>query len=434
MSNNLHLEEQLLWIIFAKKVEGEPEKLSMVLMLIQSAKELLLSIRDTFPTYTKHDETHSINVIRLMGELLGSRINDITALEGAILILSAYYHDIGMVYNEYERNSIDKESDFKKFLDQFPDYYVEWGKNNKVSEKMAEFYWRYRHPDRVFERINKIDDDKISWGSRPLKAPLGLVCKSHGYDINKLKDDNSFDNRYLAQADLKFCAILLRLADIIDFDSTRSPIEIYNSLNLKTKGKVISDTEWRKHLCSDGFNFKDFQEKGDDIIYIASPDDPYVEHEIRSFLDMIDNEFAKCSGMLSYCSDKWKDLSLPNKINRKDICGTNYKYGEHRFTLDQQGILDLLMGENLYNDPLVFIRELLQNAIDTTRFRELYETDPGYKPKIIVSQWYDDDKYQWIKIDDNGMGMDEDIINKYLLKVGKSYYNSNEFEAQKIKF
>ena len=50
-----------------------------------------------------------------------------------------------------------------------------------------------------------------------------------------------------------------------------------------------------------------------------------------------------------------------------------YIYGEYRFALEKEDILNLLMGENLYSESDVFVRELLQNAIDTSRFRGFYE-------------------------------------------------------------
>jgi hypothetical protein len=36
----------------------------------------------------------------------------------------------------------------------------------------------------------------------------------------------------LGKADLLFCAILLRLADILDFDNSRTPDEVYTYLEL----------------------------------------------------------------------------------------------------------------------------------------------------------------------------------------------------------
>lgn len=49
-------------------------------------------------------------------------------------------------------------------------------------------------------------------------SELGDVCKSHNEGQSYLKNMNSIYGQ-----DAKFCAIVLRLADILDLDNTRAP-------------------------------------------------------------------------------------------------------------------------------------------------------------------------------------------------------------------
>ena len=431
------LKDLPLWNEFEKK--ADPSHIAMVQKLVNHASNNLKLIRDTFPTYTLHDHTHSANVVRLMGELLGEKIHEITALEGAILIMSAYYHDIGMVFKEAERNNLQNEEGFKPFLHKHPAAQIEIHKNDgELTSYVAEWYCRWCHPERVYLFLNEIDED-LKWGKTPLKDALGAVCESHGKDISELLDEDRFNPDFLiGQADLRFCAILLRLADILDFDNSRAPEEIYSYLDLKERDNPIkktSDVEWKKHLCSDGFIFP--KGKSNEIGIIAAPEEPAVEHDLREFIKIIENEFMKCSNMLQRHVGRWHSLSLPERINTNNIKSKNYKYGEHRFSLDQEQVLELLMGENLYDNPFVFIRELLQNAIDTCRHRQFYEESQGnidYKPKIEIYDWRDANYNHWVRIDDNGMGMNEEKIHNYLLKVGNSFYNSNQFEAEKLEY
>jgi len=58
------------------------------------------------------------------------------------------------------------------------------------------------------------------------------------------------------KADLKFFAILLRRADILDFDKTRSPKSIFKHLGLnkpKNEDEEISQREYPKHIAFDCF-------------------------------------------------------------------------------------------------------------------------------------------------------------------------------------
>lgn len=138
---------------------------------------------------------------------------------------------------------------------------------------------------------------------------------------------------------------------------------------------------------------------------------------------------------LNYCSDRYRNFRLPDRINKIVINSQGYIYGEHRFALEQQDVLNLVMGESLYKDPYVYVRELLQNAIDTSRHRRFYENAQGISRSpeqelvIEVTHWTDNDGYKWGRVDDYGMGMDRNIIENYMIKIGKSYYNSPDFKA-----
>ena len=78
------------------------------------------------------------------------------------------------------------------------------------------------------------------------------------------------------------------------------------------------------------------------------------------------------------------------------------------------------MGERLYKNPCVALRELLQNAFDAIEYRSSLD-ESGYLPKVTVTL---NDEY--LTVEDNGIGMDEDIFKKYFINVGKSYYSSPE--------
>src|SRR5258708_24930732 len=165
------------------------------------------------------------------------------------------------------------------------------------------------------------------------------------------------------------------------------------------------------------------------------PSPPYIEQGIRTFLDLIDFELSAARKVSKVCSEKWQNFPFPEKIDRSEIRSDNYVSGRFRFSLSEDKILNLLTGDNLYPDHFVFIRELLQNAIDTVRHRVFIERNDKSKiePRpLTVSYFKDPEGYYWLREDDCGMGMSQDIIEKYLLNKGNSYYQSDEFKLQKI--
>lgn len=438
------LEETLIYQHF--KNNATPEQITLVTTNTKNAADRLMLVRDTFPTYTLHNEQHVLNVIDLMGKILGERIKELDPLESAILIMSAYYHDIGMVFTEDEHDSIQKEIEFNNFIKKYPKAHLrifefqneDTENENLIPDDVAEWYCRWIHPDRSADFVN--NHCELLWDKFPINEPIAAVCKSHGYSISEVYKWDSISIDFLGKVDLLFCSLVLRLADILDFDNSRSPEEVYNYLGLskrKNKRDSISDVEWMKHLCSLGFIFisTDRNERYP-IKFASAPDEPAVEYDVREFLNTIENEFDKCNAILKFCSTRWQNFHLPLTINRSDIKSKGYTYGEFRFTLQQDQILTLLMGENLYSDPYAFIRELVQNSIDTTRHREVFEKSKGntnYSSKpIMFSTWNDNDGYTWLRIDDYGMGINEDIITNYFLKVGQSYYQSEQFKVEQI--
>src|ERR1044072_1128942 len=114
----------------------------MVRGLTRRAADRLDLVRDTFPTYTLHNRVPAFNVIELMGQLLGPEVEKITPLEGAMSRLRAYYHDIGMVFDEAERRNIASEPDFSRFLKDHPEAAVRVGKSKPVPLDEAEAYCR----------------------------------------------------------------------------------------------------------------------------------------------------------------------------------------------------------------------------------------------------------------------------------------------------
>ena len=128
-------------------------------------------------------------------------------------------------------------------------------------------------------------------------------------------------------------------------------------------------------------------------------------------------------------------LKLPSNVNReyirprRDIRGRPiYTFSKTRFTLDQDKVVDLLMGTSLYGNPAVALRELLQNSIDACMVREAFETSWGneYRPSIQIAL-VEKDARQFIVVEDNGIGMDENIVQNYYSKVGACFYSSPEF-------
>lgn len=89
---------------------------------------------------------------------------------------------------------------------------------------------------------------------------------------------------------------------------------------------------------------------------------------------------------------------------------------EHRFQVDLRGIIEIL-SEHLYSGPQVFLRELLQNAVDAITARE--KLDKTFAPSVTL-ELSQDAGTPVLVFKDNGVGLLEDEVHQFLATIGKS--------------
>ncbi|AOR32808.1 hypothetical protein BFF78_18605 [Streptomyces fodineus] len=102
-----------------------------------------------------------------------------------------------------------------------------------------------------------------------------------------------------------------------------------------------------------------------------------------------------------------------------------------RFRLDEERIQELLMGENLYRDRSLAIRELYQNALDACRYLRASWAARGqdtYQGKITFRQGYDpDERRYFLECEDNGIGMDETVLAEVFSRAGVRFSDHSRF-------
>ena len=89
----------------------------------------------------------------------------------------------------------------------------------------------------------------------------------------------------------------------------------------------------------------------------------------------------------------------------------------HRFQINLRGIIDLL-SNHLYSRPEVFVRELLQNAVDAITARQQFT--PKHSGEITLATTTPRGKPPTLEVTDNGIGLTEDEIHRFLATVGET--------------
>lgn len=422
------LEDTKLWHVYLNKLPANDERITWMRKVYETAVINLKEVAQEFRNYTLHDETHVLNVLDAMGGLLGDWTEKLTAEEIELLILAASLHDLGMVYTEDDKAfCFEDEAGYKKFLAEHCPELIGYTPDD-WSEEVRQWYLRTLHPFRVSDVLSG-NAWKDLFAGCPMqiisKRYILAVCQAHGEEPMELQNNPDLQYLEAGNVDPLFCALLLRLADLLDFDDTRAPRVLYGNTAYSEKSRE----EWDKHQVSAGFRYPD-SPSAKELPYKAQCKNPAIEHAVRNFLDWVDDELGNCVRLQRYCKTGWRqEFTFPRAVSRREIESDGYMSGDFCLTMDQDRILTLLMGENLYDNRDVFVRELLQNAIDATLLRG--QMDSSFVPedaRIDFWEWSDSEGNLWFRIDDQGTGMTLGMMQRYFLKVGNSYYTSQELK------
>lgn len=116
---------------------------------------------------------------------------------------------------------------------------------------------------------------------------------------------------------------------------------------------------------------------------------------------------------------------------------------------NNQKMISFFASEQFYHSQDVFIRELLQNAYDACNTRQALEWSWGaefleateaellhavrrdYVPRIVISY---NSKSRVLFVEDNGIGINESDLHKYVASLGSSYYTSKAFRQQRLAY
>lgn len=334
-------------------------------------------------------------------------------------------------YNNFRKTYPNVIDDIETYIES-----KEYSRATLLEEYLICEYIRKNHALNARKIIATDWNGKIKYKNTDLLPELIDICFSHNenyiYVLNMETIKVCGYNEYLC---VPFVAVILRLADIIDFDPKRTPDVLFSHLSVKNP---VSLNEWKKHQSINAWTFN-----SEMLVYSAQCEHPATEATIRKFCDMIDYELSNCTLILSNLNSnllgdeikKYK-IHLPTKVDREKITAKKdyitgkylYTYHDTIFTLNKTQVIDLLMGTKLYENQEVVLRELVQNSIDACMVRKILcdSYNETYIPRLEVN-FYCENGFDYLCVDDNGIGMNQYVIDNYYTKIGSSYYRSNEF-------
>lgn len=467
--------------------EASADNFNIDNILYELAKEIdkksssqLKKIISILNEFDNHDSDHSKSIISYIENILGlTIIEKLTKYELFLLFTSAYLHDIGMALPDWELNCIDiienqyelnkhtntfsykdsvefisrnKKKIYNNFEEQCKKWFFGFKEENELicylakvcieyqklrnceskigsdKEHIKITFIRQTHNERSFTYINNLKHhfkDKFreqGWAEK-LCGDLAQICRLHCTQISEIeKLDNKRSYMDNLENDLQLVASLLRIGDILDYSYNRAPNTLRESKIFKSS---YSLEQWLIKSESISVYIKD------NAIYFSGYfQKPEFFYKIHKYLDWVDYELGYLNSCVLVKNNKYNINLKPTVIRDKidyDKEIFKPKLGV-KFSIDNNKILKLLMSTGLYKDEFACLRELYQNSIDACNFRyeKLKSKDLIFKGKVEFGINHHDD-HSTLFCHDNGIGMDQNIIENYLLNIGNSFYTSNEF-------
>ena len=419
--------DDLTFIRYLKEIRSP--FLAKISEVYEKVKDILNNrIQHIFPNYTLHNTGHSFRIMEYMSKLVGN-YRELNELEIVLLVYSALLHDIGMAVSQEDIESIKS--------DNFPYCDVKFSSMMKImkdDESLAlQEYIRRIHASlskRYIEENLTSDLTIPNLTSLDFVNELALICQSHTEDkdwiknnlgTNDVRGDYSFNAQYIAT--------ILRLADILDIDGNRTPHNLYKLIS----PEGLSDEEWKQHFVILNnekviLNQKTKQKK---IVFHGKATNPNIHRKILTYISWVESELKSAVDIVNGMSDRYNLIyETTPEVN---IQTQGYTFSDYKMTLEFKAISSLLMGEKIYGDKTLGLRELIQNSIDACRIRAEKENtnfefgEDAYTPKIKVVL---DKSKNTVTIKDNGIGMSMDVIKKHFLNIGVSYYGSTDFQLK----
>jgi len=392
-----------------------------------------------FPEYTPHDEQYHLKrLFYVADKMLGDEIiENMNATELFLLSVSLYGHDWGMAVSEEEKKYIltgcnDDASTTVNLLDDEKNRIREFCRIKNIELGKIELedwreYIRLTHAFRSGKRIKKYFEP-ISSGVADFAS---RICEGHWLEFDIIDDYTSYPTDASIHREIvnvKALTIYVRLIDLLDLGEDRTPFVLWKFVAPRNK---FSKLEWAKHRALQPVTFPQYQ-LARSIQVEGSTDDQNVFMSIMDLKRYVDEQFRQCSDILNRINHSYHKLNISHIDWR--IAPRGFEPVAIQFEFDRNRMFDILGDEIYQSNPYVFIRELLQNAIDAIEMRTeiLEKKDLSFIPKIKLKVIEDDNCFT-VEITDNGIGMDEYIIRNYLAVAGKSYYRSSDFQKEGLK-
>ena len=224
-----------------------------------------------FPDFTDHTVLHTLDILELCNQLIGSQMEKLTAEDLYVLLMGALFHDVGMGVSV---------SDFEQFRQALgipepaDDNARAWAVRDHHQELSALYLEKYWH-------LMDIPNEAYA------KAII-QVCRGHRK--TDLMDTENYPPQFEVEpgkaVSLPYLAALICLADELDISSERNVSFLYD---VEKMPSARDRREFRKHMA-----IRRVELTPDRVVVYAWTEDPELRGGVQDVTDKLRDKLLMC--------------------------------------------------------------------------------------------------------------------------------------------
>jgi Histidine kinase-, DNA gyrase B-, and HSP90-like ATPase len=426
----------------------------------RSIRERVQLLAQEIPQHMRELTVHDITHIDALWEVASTIAGDeypINPAEGFVLGCAFLIHDLGLALAAYpgQLDELRKEGAWQdaaalewrrrhgssrriNAATQLPADVLEAATDSALRQLHAEraehlvtAAYQYRSADSQFFLIDDVEL-RIYYGQL-----IGRIAHSHWWPIDRVVNDfqgivGAMPGRPVSwTVDPLKLACLLRATDACHLDARRAP----SFLMALRKPRGVAESHWRAQQ------------------YLMAP--VRVDHQIafsspRAFPCSQSKDWWLAYDLISIADRELRDVETALSENHRNVFAARSAKGagdpkrlardlrsdgwspvdtELRVT-DAAELVRKLGGAALYGrDPVVPLKELIQNARDAVQARRLLERRGEHWGEITV-RLISENGSDSVEVSDNGIGMSASVLTRSLLDFGKSLWESSDVAGE----
>jgi hypothetical protein len=416
------------------------------LLMRDKVGHLVAQVATDMPGLTVHDLTH-LDALWETASLVAEGAITVSPPEGFVFGASVLLHDAALTLAAYPNRLTDiqgtvqwKDAAAHWHQLRHENSIVETAASNKMVQDILPDVLRRLHAQQAAvlaeqawtndagEQQYLINDSDLRFFYGPT---IGEIAHSHWWSVQRVdqelsQDLGAFPQRTRSLVDRVKIACLLRIADALHLDQLRAP----RFLRTLTRPQGVSALHWsfqeklaRPHIESDAVVFtsaRPFERTDAEAWWLAYDFFSLVDRELRD-VDLL----LQARGREVLKARRVKGIGSPEALSTM-VKTRDWRPVDARILAsDVPRIIENLGGSKLYgDDPLVALRELIQNATDAVQARRRFQARPPAWGQINVSVVGRMDG-NWLVVEDNGIGMSELVLTGPLLDFGISFWRSS---------